>query len=483
MKNKITIHTIAILSILLTTASCLKEKDLYQGERDPEGGGGAGAYTAYMYPFKSEVQNATAEITIKTNKEINFNTVSAAIPHLKYNKSLLVMLTQDDCKHAAYSWTWAAINGKPLSSMYYYDAAHFHNRDLPPNVYYLNKTLGSTDGAGNEVRFHFTTTVAPEWDWMKTESIVQRGYTENFYRFFMKSGLVWDNVKEMISYDNAIAFHDVNTEDVKNPATIQEHYKIAQDIILKELEGRGCKMLAEPNGNRTYIDAAQTYAPIQTITSQVNATPIQPFNVTDDLKKTVMLRTFYEDDLGALKQEIIKQSNTKKEDRNAVYIAVHGTDTPWVETLEWLNDTYGKDGDDSVWFPSQEEYYEYNYYRIHGTTKVEKVDATTLKITVNLPSEQYFYYPSVTVNLKGIPLVDITSVSTNDAVTGFSYGSHSEGVMLNIDCRKHLYEHATHFVKQYENNKTIFSLKEDAFYFVNMLKDSPEKEELLDRLY
>lgn len=482
MKTKITLNAIAAFLILCVTASCMKEKDLYEGGREPDGGGDTDAYTAYVYPFESEVQNATAEITIHTNKEIDFNAVSTAIPHLKHNKSLLIMLTQDDCKHSAYSWTWAAINGKPLSSIYYYDAAHFHSRDLPPNVYYLNNTLGSTDGAGNEVRFHFTTTLAPEWEWMNAESVVRKGYTENFYRFFMKSGLVWDNVKEIISYGNGIAFHDVDTEDIKNPATIQEHYKIAQDIILKELKGRGCKMLAEPNGNSTYIDAAQTYAPIQVITSQINATPIQPFNVTDDLEKTVVLRAFYETDLNLLKHEITSQRNASKEDRYAVYIAVHGTDTPWVETLEWLNDTYGKDGDDSVWFPSQEEYYEYNYYRIHGTTKVEKVDATTLKVTVNLPSKQYFYYPSVTVNLKGIPLVDIASISSNDVVTGFSYGSTAEGVMMNIDCRKHLYQHATHFVEQYESNKSVFSHKEDAIYFVNMLKNSPEKTALLKRL-
>ena len=53
-----------------------------------------------------------------------------------------------------------------------------------------------------------------------------------------------------------------------------------------------------------------------------------------------------------------------------------------------------------MWFPSQEEYYEYNYYRTHGAApQIEVIDETTLKLTVDLPSGQYFYYPSVTVNL------------------------------------------------------------------------------------
>jgi len=57
-------------------------------------------------------------------------------------------------------------------------------------------------------------------------------------------------------------------------------------------------------------------------------------------------------------------------DRCAINIGVHSTDAFWTDFLLWLNDTYGKDGEDCIWMPSQEEYYEYNYYRMHG--KIEK---------------------------------------------------------------------------------------------------------------
>ena len=148
-----------------------------------------------------------------------------------------------------------------------------------------------------------------------------------------------------------------------------------------------------------------------------------------------------------------------------------------------INDNYGKDGDDSMWFPSQEEYYEYNYYRTHGAApQIEVIDETTLKLTVDLPSGQYFYYPSVTVNLTGLKKQDIVSIETDNAVSGLSYADFEDKLMLNIDCRKYLTEHATHFVEQYENDKSNASNKADALYFVNMLKDSQKKTELLNRI-
>src|SRR5699024_1885108 len=109
------------------------------------------------------------------------------IPVLKYNKSWLFMLTQDDCKHAAYSTTWAAINGKPLSYNYYYNAEQLAAGDLPSDIFYFKKTLGSTDGTGKEIRFAFTTTLAPEWEWMDTKTDVNKGFTKNYARFDMKS--------------------------------------------------------------------------------------------------------------------------------------------------------------------------------------------------------------------------------------------------------------------------------------------------------
>lgn len=463
-----------LISIIILLVACLKHPSLYKGPgpeelREP----------LYIYPFSKENQGVIAEINIQTNGNIDLNQVKISIPPLKYNKSWLLVLTQDDCKHAAYSHTWAAMNGRPLTKKFFYDVRHYLNNDFPPDFYYLGKTLGSTDGAGNEVRFTFTTTLAPEWNFMNARTDIAAGYTQNSYRFYMKSGLIWENVIDMVNYGTGISFHDVNTAAVNNTDSIVLHYKYSQDSILKYLGGRGCKMLAEPNGNKYYVAAARNYTPIQVITAQAQTVKLFPFQIKNDLKGQLVNRMF--SSIADTKKFIESQLRLKKEEREAVCVGVHGTDTEWIQFFLWLNDQYGKDGDDSIWFTSLEEYYEYNYYRIHGTIEKTIVDEHILKLKISLPAGEYFYYPAVTLNLEGLSKSDILSVSMSNEIKGLSLGEYDQGTMINIDCRKWLLEHATHFVEQYEQNPTEIN-RRDAQYFTVILKDSPQKENLLKRI-
>ena len=464
-----------LLAISLFTSSCIKEIDLSRGNLIED-------KPVYLYPFQNEGENVKTEILIKTRTPLSDRNLHATIPYLKYNKSWLFMLTQDDCKQVAFSCTWAAINGKPLTNKYFYNAGHLLWGDLPPDIWYLGKTLGSTNGAGNEVRFAPTTTLAPDQTWMNEKSEILLHYQKNFSRFGVKKGLVWNNVREMLNYGWGIAFHNLVVNNEKDVNVLIKQYPNAQDSILKHLNGRGCKTLAEPDDNKAYVTAALEYPPIQTMVAQAGTVKLYPFKVTDDLHN-VLIERWFNDSPNYFKPLIEEQLQKPKEERMAIYIGVHGTDSGWVNFLLWLNDNYGKDGDDSMWFPSQEEYYEYNYYRTHGAApQIEVIDETTLKLTVDLPSGQYFYYPSVTVNLTGLKKQDIVSIETDNAVSGLSYADFEDKLMLNIDCRKYLTEHATHFVEQYENDKSNASNKADALYFVNMLKDSQKKTELLNRI-
>ena len=469
------IRIIVITSLFLIHVSCI-DKDIYEGDN-----GHVDEYISYLYPYQDEAQNVVAEIAFILNNVPENKEVKAKIPHLKYNKSWLFMLTQDDCKHAAYSSTWAAINGKPLSSGYYYNTEQLAAGDLPPDFFTLRKTLCSTDGTGREVRFAFTTTLSPEWEWMDKESTVMNGFSNNYNRFSMKSGLTWSNVMEMLAFDTGIAFHDVNTNSVKNKDSLLKHFGIAQEITLEKLSGRGLKILAEPNGNYNYLLAAMDYKPIRIMTAQGTQAggPVVkrhfPYKVDSDLEKEILQRTFYNNtfDITARIENELKKN---KEEREAIHVGVHGTGVTFAQFLLWLNNNYGKDGDDSVWVPSLEEYYEYNYYRVNSTIDHE-INGDTLKVRISLPSEQYFYYPSVTVNLSGIKYDQVKEVISNDAVTGLSYAPYEGGVMLNIDCRRFLFKHAEHFVEKYRTSPTE-SNRIDALYFVKKLKESTEKDEL-----
>lgn len=41
--------------------------------------------------------------------------------------------------------------------------------------------------------------------------------------------------------------------------------------------------MADPNGNKTYLTAGETYDQVQVMTAEAGATKLYPFHVTDDL--------------------------------------------------------------------------------------------------------------------------------------------------------------------------------------------------------
>ena len=486
-----------LVLFFLINSACIKKINLYQGDKDDDNNGNkikveeVVSETDFFYPFEKETKYVETTMTIHVRNKLPDDTqkLQVEIPPLKYNKSWLFMLTQDDCKQAAFCCTWAAINGRPLSDSYFYDLAHVQADDFPPDIHYLGKTLGCTDGAGNEVRFSFTTTLSPEWNYMNETTKVGKGYTENDYRFFMKSGLIWGNVKEMLNYGISIAYHDLKLDDNKSETDVLTHLELARNIILDKLN-RDCKMLARPDGNNTHINAGMQYTPIKTMTMEAGGIKLYPHQ-NMDLYKVPIERSFYNPSTGdtrtnpeRIKEAILSELAKPENERSAIYAGVHSTDRSWVEFFQWLNDEYGKEGLDNMWMPSQEEYYEYAYFRRQGIIVPRKIDDYTLEVTVALPCEDAFYYPSVTVNLSGLEMKDISSIDTDENITGLSYADckAKNCVMLNIDCRKYLAEHAENFVKRYEANPTNASAKADANYFVNMLKDSDKKTELKKRV-
>lgn len=491
---------IVLFSLLCT--SCIKKLNLYQGDKDDDGGSSKVKEQTvvcnpdFFYPFDKEVKNIETKITIHTHEPIpdGIGWLRTEIPPLKYNKEWLFMLTQDDCKQVAFSCTWAAINGRPLSDLYFYDLAHVQEGDFPPDVYKLGKTLRCTDGAGNEIRFSFTTTLSPEWEYMEETTKVGKGYNENYHRFSMKKGLLWGNVMEMMNYGVGIAYHDLKVDDPNSEEDVLTHLDIARNIILNKLN-RDCKMLARPDGNNTIISAGLRFPSVQTLLTESGGTKLYPTWNTD-LYKTVIERSFYNPSSSAtedekarpnperIKEAIADELAKREEERAAISVGVHGTDRSWVNFLLWLNDEYGKDGLDNMWMPSQEEYYEYAQYRHQGIITPRRIDDHTLEVSVALPSNDAFYYPSLTVNLHGLKMENIISIDTDNTITGFSYADceRKDCVMLNIDCRKYLAEHAENFVKRYEANPNGIGNKADATYFVNMLKDSDKKEELKKRI-
>ena len=154
MCKNLNIGIVLFLIIGLVMSGCIRKLNLYQGDKDEDENKDNGkrrdviCETEFIYPFGNETADKEIEITIHLKADRQVGYLYTEIPTLKYNKDWLFLMTQDDCMHSAFSYTWAAIHGKPLSYIYYCDLAHVQNGDLPPDYYSLGKTLATTNGTG-----------------------------------------------------------------------------------------------------------------------------------------------------------------------------------------------------------------------------------------------------------------------------------------------------------------------------------------------
>lgn len=128
--NRYIINSTRYFLITILFLSCIKEVDL--SKRDEEKKQEEQEETVYIYPFKKESHDITAELTISTDGKIDLNEIEVEIPPLKYNKSWLFLLTQDDCSQTAYCNTWAAIHGKTVILEILLRCGPFKSRRLTP---------------------------------------------------------------------------------------------------------------------------------------------------------------------------------------------------------------------------------------------------------------------------------------------------------------------------------------------------------------
>ncbi len=462
-----------LLCIGLFTVSCVTMPDWVNGKGDGDGGGDIPKdLPSYLYPFGEEVKgNLTVTVSITTGGAPPPAGATATIPALKYDKRLLVMLTQDDCKQAALCRTWATINDKPLSDnpRGYYHYLHLAAGDLPPDAHTRGKTLASTDGAGNDVRFAFTFTLLPASSNMNKAPSVSTG---NIYRFNMRPTLIWSDVREMLNFGNSMAFHDVQLP-------LAHNFGVYQAEIARQLGGRVCKVLAIPNGDMSYEQAMLQYDPIKIATGEKgHHLKLYPATVGNDLSKRIVHRFFKDGQIDAFKGWIDERAAAPYDSRQAMHMGTHNMpEDDWTGLLTWINDNYGRDGDDSAWFPSLEEYYEYNRLRL-GASITPTISGNTLTLTIVMPLGDSCYYPSLSL-LAGVS--GVTSVTASGNVTGLSWAAHGDGTLINIDCRRYLEAQARHYVERYEKSQGQTDLA-DAKYFVGKLAPSSSKEQLKARL-
>lgn len=390
------------------------------------------------------------------------------MPPLKYDKKFAYSYTFDDCTVMAYGKAFCMINKKWVDDWKFYHVGQQKTTGAIPA-----RPLGYTDGLGIERRFKIGVAIWPDSrnsqidDFMKpTNKPVNQYYPH----------LVWNDLSPMLEYGNEIYFHDINTADYGTDIPgILEGMKAAQKITLENTNGHGMKVMARPGGNNLYCAAAREYDDIVMMAVE-NNTDIGPaVNITFDndeveLKKISQYRRFVEStptvdqlwpdlNTAALAGNYAWKHDFSHGPENFQYI---------LDLFEKLNDEFGKDGLDALWFATLDEVYEYWFIRRYAKIRKE-LAADGVKFSILVPNETYFRHKEFTVQLTGSYSGALSAELTKGDAYGFNFGNINNKFSINIDLEKRAYEMADKYSNLYLENQDG-EVRDDAVYFINQLR-------------
>jgi uncharacterized protein YjdB len=403
--------------------------------------------------------------SIECASEAEANSLELSIPPLKHNKENIIGYSFDDNKMAYYCVGFALVNNRPI--MYNqpstvwgtYGANLYHANNLPPEEHLvrLNKTIGYTDGCGNERRMKLGYAI-----WDGELDIVRDGLSTSQYRF-MHPYLTWDELKDVIEFGSTIQVHNAPKPN-DTVEEIVESYQVFRDLALSQV-GRGFKTTTRPDGNSNYVFASLEFPEhlcmaVETNKDGYTHTPYNPYT-TESMYKMLVTRIF-SDNVQNYHNAVAAEMVKPKEQRVLLNLATHNTQIDYVNFIVWLNDTYGKDGTDVLWLTHLDEVYEYWYMRKNSKV-IKNVVGTTANFELYIPKGQYFYYPELTF----ITNQNISGVSNiHNKIKGFSFNGTN---MFNVNLDENLVSLAEKYTARFEANQLPID-KQDALYFANQLR-------------
>ncbi|MCI1646989.1 MAG: hypothetical protein LKI39_10770 [Bacteroides sp.] len=466
MRRRLILYWLFCLMAVMSLNSCLKTTDLYKGDK-PDDGNEETKLPDLSVPTTFDWNEVY--VTIPLSGGVNVNDVQVSFPQLKYNKKFVYSYTFDDDVAQAYGKAFCTINKKWVD-----DNKFFHVGQTKTTGSTPTKTLGYTDGCGNERRFAFGVSIWPDNSNSSIDNFMEptNHAVDQYYPY-----LVWKDVVPLVDFGCDLYLHDVDSTffNIKEVSGILSGLKICNQKT-KDMIGRKMKILARPNGNDNYVTAAREYEDVVFILDGPD--PITPSLAADNinLKNKCIARRFIEP--------------TPKYDEliPAIDVAAANSTYDWLNDFSHapekfqfildlftaINDKYGKDGTDIVWFATADEVYEYNYLK-RNCVITKSVSGNTLTLKIACPStdlsNEFIYHRDFSVLLKGVTIQSDAKLSSGKNVYGLSCAKQRDGSWLvNVDCNKSLLDRAERYTNTYEAKKTS-SAKEDALYFINQLKE------------
>lgn len=440
------------------------------------------------------------EFDIVLPGSVDKSAVSLEIPPLKFNKKMAFSYITDD-SYAIYQYIFSAINKRlvakefklPDGRVLSYHLGMQGNPEFDRYVsggYYPEHFAQCTDGAG--VKRRYATTVSAWADKLKDQYIGQDvgmhwpWTSEKEFKFYFDFGFM-------------CAYHDLIGYEIDTVNTQEEFDKCMSDTValFREYVGRVPKLMVEPNGDHKYIRFCRGNDTVQMITAQAGDPSIRkvyPFKPDFSLSKedvTVERLFAYGNDMTSDNDnpkyaqdllDILSGVNTTA-DRNTIYWLIGSAhrSSHWESVLiKKIHELYGDIGNDSLWFPTLEEFFEYWYMR-ENTLSVKSVTETGVRYRMYVPKGANFFFRDLSVLISGISSLEGVSVTSGDNVYGTSFAMNDGKLLVNLDFNPLLMERVNKYVEAFEADYNAEYAYDDAYYFVQMLKDGL-KEPYLARI-
>lgn len=424
----------------------------------------------------------TVNLSFVAPEGTNPEDINLSFPKLKYNKKIVFSWINDDA-YAIWNNIFSPVNRKYVSSekginpwsggnidFFYHDGIQ---REINQSTGYIpSKPLEYSDGCG--VRHRFTSSVA-----MWPEKMFLPEAPDDPDKIVGYSWM-WTSAREakkLADFGYTLLWHDVFADGDTESQEMFDQRLTEKTAIFQKAYGKTPKSLAEPNGNHKYLDYCQENSLIQFVTAQSGDGRIKevyPYSDSFSLDKSdVTVQRIF---AAGTNEEYINRLITKLQE---AYDSTDLTTIPWVigsghrcsselDTVLFtqIEEKFGVSGNDSIWVPSVDEFYEY-WYMTKGTKISKTIEGQNVNFKLEIPVKDNFWFKNLSCLVDGLSNTDGIQDSSDCDV--FSYGMSDGKVLINFGWGGTTYEIANQYV-----NNAMLSFRagdyEDALYFSQLIK-------------
>lgn len=422
--------------------------------------------------IESEIKSAsiryTSTIVYKDIKieipvsEIGAN-VQVTFPNLKYDKKFAYSWTTDDSLASVYSRMFNYINKKWVDDSEVYHDGMPHTTGMIPSKY-----LCFTDGCGRDVRFGLNSGFISHLNG-KTPTL-EYDYSGSQY-FHLKE------MRKFIDFGNGLQNHGAGGYNDQGP---NEAIRICNEEANNKL-GFTPFLLLLPGevDQKIWTDAGKEIGDVYQLTGAKNESCALDL-LTDSLfkdKQNFMHRYTYD----TFTLELLKEKIAFAFNQNNAHLMNFGghnivtNDSKFIDWnitvkpfLEYLYTTYGKGGNDSVWFAPLAEIYEYLFVR-HFSRITTSIDGTNVVISIKIAQMKNFRQGDFSLKLSGGNMDGVSTIEADKSLYYLGKNLQADGsLLINISDNASLATLAEKYVHIFETTPSNDTM-EDAEYMISRL--------------